>query len=228
VTVSDAEAAGKTTVVIADDHALFAEGLTQILGPSIEVVGVALDGRAFVEQVLENKPHIGLVDVGMPQLNGIEATRELHEAGSRTRIIFVTQKTEREYVRAAIQAGAYAYVLKQSAASELLQAIRDVKRGDHYLSPAISRIAGLDVNSFAANSAGLPRAGLTPRQREVLQLIAQGKSAKAIAHALNISIKTVEFHKAALMNVLGSRTTAELTRYAVEHGLVDVPDGSGR
>jgi DNA-binding NarL/FixJ family response regulator len=210
----------KATIVMADDHALFAEGLARILGPYVKILGVALDGRAFVEQVMAKRPDIGLLDVAMPQLNGIEAARELRGSGSHTRIVFVTQKTEREYVRAAVQAGACGYVLKQAAADELLKAIDAVKKGERYLSPAIARIIGIDPEMIKHDPTAFPAAELTPRQLEVLRLLAEGNAAKEIAEALDISTKTVEFHKASIMNALGRRTTAELTRYAVEHGLV--------
>jgi DNA-binding NarL/FixJ family response regulator len=210
----------KPRVIIADDHVLVVDGLRSVLEPYVELIGVAHDGRTFVSQVIAEQPDIGLLDISLPLLNGIEAARQIQEARCGTRIIFVTQWTEREYVRSAFQAGAYGYVLKSSASAELVEAITAVQEGRYYLSQAIARHVGTESPVQSTSPAGILGGELTPRQREVLQLVAEGKTAKEIAFLLKISIKTVEFHKASIMGLLGLRTTAELTRYAVQHHIV--------
>ena len=208
-------------LVMADDHVLVVEGVRRILDREYDIVAVVSDGRAAVEATARLTPDVVLLDIAMPLLNGIEAARQIRALDSPSKIVFVTMQTDRDYVRAAFGAGASGYVLKQAAPSELTDAIRTVIGGALYLSPAIAPPGTKDF--FTAPS---PETSdrfvvpLTPRQREVLQLIAEGKSAKEIAHVLAISPKTVEFHKAGIMDVLGIRTTAELTRYAMDRGIV--------
>ncbi len=184
-----------------------------------EIVGTATDGRQLVSLAAELKPDIVFLDVAMPLLNGIEAARQIKRTNARVKIIVVTMQLSREYVREAFEAGASGYVLKQAAGSELLTAIQDVQQGRFYVSPLISdrflgRSLAPDENPSKLFSA------LTARQREVLQLVAEGKSAKEIGALLFISVKTVEFHKKHLMEELNLRSSAELVRYAVEHGWV--------
>lgn len=212
-------AADKLRVLVADDHRLVLEGLVGILNRECEIVGTATTGREVVDLAERLDPDIVLMDVAMPLLNGIEAARQIKRSDRNTIIIFVTMQTSRDYVREAFDAGASGYVLKQAAAAELLNAIREVALGRFYVSPTLSeRLTGdtlpSDVNPLKLFSA------LTPRQREVLQLVAEGKSAKEIALNLFISVKTVEFHKKHLMEQLNLKSTAELIRYAVEHGWV--------
>jgi DNA-binding NarL/FixJ family response regulator len=206
-------------VLIADDHRLFLEGLKSMIGAQCEIVGVATDGRQLVSLVSETNPDIVFLDVAMPLLNGIEAARQIKRQNRNPKIIFVTMQLSREYVREAFEAGASGYVVKQAAASELLAAIHDVQQGRYFVSPLITeRFLGRplpnDENPSKLFSA------LTARQREVLQLVAEGKSAKEIAALLFISVKTVEFHKKHLMEELSLHSSAELVRYAVEHGWV--------
>lgn len=210
----------KPRAIIADDHALIAAGLQSLLKTHIDIIAVVHDGRSVVREAIALQPDIVLLDIAMPLLNGIEAARQVHSWAPKTKIIFVTQKTEREYLRAAFGAGARGYVLKQAAAADLVEAISQVQEGQCYLSPGIAQDLGADLSGKVISIAAGVGGALTPRQREVLQLVAEGKTAKEIAHLLNISVKTVEFHKSAIMGQLGLRTTAELTRYALEHRIV--------
>jgi len=209
------------SVFIADDHTLMLEGLSKLLASEFEVVGSATNGRQLLEEAQRLRPDVIVLDVGMPEMNGIEAARRLAKILPSAKILFVTQQLSPEYVRTAFTSGARAYVAKQSAASELLEAIRLVLMGRYYVTPLAgseaARLAGMHP---AQNPAELFGSKLTPRQREVLQLVAEGKSTKEISAALGISPKTVEFHRNSLMDELGVRTIAELTRYAVSQGMV--------
>jgi DNA-binding NarL/FixJ family response regulator len=207
-------------IVMVDDHVLVVEGIRRLLERDYDIVAVVGDGRAAVETAMRLKPDIMLLDIAMPLLNGIEAARQIREMEIPTKVIFVTMQTDRDYVRVAFRAGAAGYVLKQAAPSELIEAIQAVVAGGLYLSPSIAPRGSQELLNGLGEASDRFAVPLTTRQREVLQLIAEGKSAKEIAHFLAISPKTVEFHKAGIMDVLGLRTTAELTRYAMEHGIV--------
>jgi DNA-binding NarL/FixJ family response regulator len=209
-------------VLLADDHTLMLDGLIGILKREYEIAGTAENGRVLLEQARRVKPDLILLDVSMPELNGIETARKLQETAPEAKVVFVTQQLNPEYVRAAFQAGAMAYVAKQSAGSELLEALRLAMAGRYYVTPLVSPrdAQGLPTRAAKGNPGSLFGARLTPRQREVLQLIAEGKSGKEISIALNISVKTVEFHRNAIANALSLRTTAELTRYAIAQGIV--------
>jgi DNA-binding NarL/FixJ family response regulator len=196
-------------IVIADDHKMLTDCLTPILAQHFEVVGVAENGRGLIEQVDAMLPDAVVLDISMPSMNGLEAARRISQKYPAIKLIFLTMHTERPYVEEAFRAGASAYVLKRAAAAELVEAVRSALAGRVYVSPTITQPAQYQP------AAG--RTGLTARQREVLQLVAEGRSAKQIAAELNISPKTVEFHKAAIMDRVGLRTTAELTRWALEH-----------
>lgn len=211
----------KARIVVCDDHDLIIEGLRSILASEFDVVGVASDGRELVRHVEQLKPDAVLLDVSMPNLNGIEAARQIRSSTPTAKIIFVTQQSDREYVRLALEIGASGYLLKQSVVSELVPAIQDALVGRCYVTPLLSK--GLPVAARASRyvTSDMFTQTLTGRQREVLQLLAEGKSNKEIAWALNISPKTVDFHKAKLMDELGVRTTAEMTRYAIKHGIID-------
>ena len=209
----------KPRVLIADDHRLVLEGLTKIIEPSCEIVGTATNGHEVVSLAGELNPEFILLDITMPLLNGIEAARQIKRKNPNIKIVFITMQLNRDYVREAFEAGASGYVLKQAAASELLTAIQEVQRGKFFMSTMVSeRFLGRKP-SADQNPSKLFTA-LTPRQREVLQLVAEGKSAKEIAALLFISVKTVEFHKKHLLEELNLRSTAEMIRYAVEHGWV--------
>lgn len=209
-------------VLLADDHTLMLEGLIGVLRPHYEIVGTAENGRILLQEAKRLKPDIILLDVSMPELNGIEAARRLKEELPGARLVFVTQQLRPEYVHAALEAGALAYVAKQSAGRELLEALRMAEAGGYYVTPLVpTKDPHLcAVPGAKTNPASLFGTRLTARQREVLQLIAEGKTAKEISAILHISPKTVEFHRNAIMNELALRTTAELTRYAVTQGIV--------
>jgi DNA-binding NarL/FixJ family response regulator len=210
----------RKSILIADDHALMLEGLVRLLGAEFDVIGTAPDGRVLLQEAERLEPDIIVLDVAMPELNGIEAARKLAKTSS-ARIVFVTQQLSPEYIHAAFAAGAKAYVAKQSAANELIAALHLVAANRYYVTP----LAGPEVAQFTKlnpdqNPAELFGSRLTPRQREVLQLVAEGKSTKEISAALGISPKTVEFHRNSLMDELGLRSIAELTRYAVAQGMI--------
>ena len=208
----------KPRILLADDHLLVLEGYRRILEDQCEVVGTAEDGRALLEVASRLKPNVVLLDISMPLLNGIDATRHLKKIMPDIKVIFVTMHADPAYLNEAFKAGASGYLLKRSAGTELIQAIQSVIGGNFYVTPLLTK--GL-VNSVISEAPTPPtrQSILTPRQREVLQLVAEGKAVKEIAQLLNISPKTVEFHKAQIMEQLDLRTTAELTKYAMAHGL---------
>ena len=211
----------RRSILIADDHALMLEGLTRLLESEYDVIGTAPNGRALLDEAERLKPNVIVLDVGMPELNGIEAARKLAKIVPAAKLVFVTQQLSREYVHAAFAAGAKAYVAKQSAASELIAAIRLAIADRYYVTPlAGAEAARVTSENPAQNPAELFGSKLTPRQREVLQLVAEGKSTKEISSALGISTKTVEFHRNSLMDELGVRSIAELTRYAIAQGII--------
>jgi len=200
-------------LVIADDHVLLLDGLKRLLENDFDVLGTATDGYAAVAAAESLRPDAMLIDIGLPLLNGLEAARQVRRALPDTKIVFVTMQTERIYVEEAFRAGGSGYVLKQAAGAELLLAIQTVLAGERYLSPRI----GIQLDKIQAHPANRRTVGgLTARQREVLQLVAEGKSMKEIAWILRISVRTVEFHKQSLFQDLGIRTTAELIRYALD------------
>jgi DNA-binding NarL/FixJ family response regulator len=210
-------------VLLADDHELVRSGLRALLEtlPDVEVVGDTGNGRAAIELTGECKPDIVLMDIEMPGLNGLEATARLQKTSPRTRIIILSMHADARYVAEALQAGASGYLLKNSEPKELALALTTVARGKTWLSPTVSREVVrdyLDGDSYRAT----PRARLTPRQRETLQLIAEGKSTKRIAALLGVSVKTIETHRAQIMRRLEIHDVAGLVRYAIRHGLVQV------
>lgn len=204
----------KPRVLMADDHALVAEGIRRILETEFEVVGAVEDGRALVSSATTLQPDLVLLDISMPLLNGYEAARQIRRASPDTKILFLSMHSDVDYVREAFRAGASGYLLKRAVPSELVVGIREVLAGKRYVTPLLAKVI-----APVPESAG-PHESLTPRQREVLQLVAEGLTAKEIANELGISTKTVEFHKASIMEALKLRTIAELTRYALERGMV--------
>jgi DNA-binding NarL/FixJ family response regulator len=209
----------KTRVVIADDHSVVLEGLRHILEEAgCEVIGTADEGHAVVQSAYELKPHIVALDITMPGLNGVEAARQIRKNDPYVKLVFVTMHPDAVYVREAFRAGANAYLLKRTAVSELKKAIHEVMEGRYYITPLVSQQSMTEL--LTAPDFGAFGKELTPRQREVLQLVAEGKTAKEIGGMLSISIKTAEFHKRAVMDSLGLHTIAELTRYAMEHKIV--------
>lgn len=209
----------KPRVLLADDHQIVLDGLRSLLSPEFELVGTALNGRELLEQAQRLQPDAIVADISMPLLNGIDAAQQLHAAGCRAKIVFLTMHPDQTYATRALDAGAFGYVLKHAASDELVTAIKAALRGETYLSPSV-RTESLEAAraSTSANTKSL--AELTPRQREVLQLVAEGKSAKEIASILDISPRTAETHKYKMMDELGLKTSAELVQYAIRHGLV--------
>jgi DNA-binding NarL/FixJ family response regulator len=210
----------RTRLLLADDHTVLLEGLRMMLEPEFELAGVAEDGQALLAAAASLKPDLILLDISMPMLNGIDAARQLRKTIPAARLVFLTMHSDPDYVREALRAGASGYLLKRSAASELLTAIREVMKGRNYVSPLVGadqqelfRAASRPGDSFSDR--------LTPRQRQVLQLVAEGCTRKEVAATLKISVKTVEFHKAALARGFHLRTTADFTRYAIEHGIIE-------
>ena len=210
-------------VILADDHHVVREGIRALLEKSgdIDVVGEASDGQEAVDLVERLLPDVLVIDIAMPRLNGIEATRRIGDLKLATRVVILSMHSDEALVRQALRSGARGYLLKRSVAEELFLAIRTASRGEAYLSPAISRIVLDDFLSRHPNTQRLsPFDHLTPREREVLQLIAEGNTNAEMARTLNISVKTVESHRANLMDKLDVHDIAGLTRTAIKHGLV--------
>ncbi len=213
--------ARRPRILLADDHLLVAEALKSLLAPEFDLVGVVEDGRALVEASRTLRPDVIVADVTMPHLNGIDALAKLRQGGNRVPVVFLTMHRDVTFARRALDAGASGFVLKHSAPAELVSAIRAALEGKTYLTP---QLAGevLGAMKEGPEKAGGPVAALTPRQREVLQLLAEGRSAKEIAARLGISARTVEFHKYQIMEALNLHTNAELTHFAIKHGLVEL------
>jgi len=208
-------------LLLADDHVLVAEALKSLLAPEFDLVGVVEDGRALLEAAGKLRPDVIVADVTMPNLNGIDALAQLRQRGDRTPVVFLTMHRDAAFARRALDAGASGFVLKHSAPVELVMAIRAALEGRIYLTP---QLAGevLDGMKQGPERMSDPIAALTPRQREVLQLLAEGRSAKDIAARLAISTRTVEFHKYQMMETLGLHSNAELIHLAIKHGLVEL------
>jgi DNA-binding NarL/FixJ family response regulator len=207
-------------VLLADDHAIFHEGLANLLSPTYDIVGRVLDGRALVESATELAPDLIVADISMPELNGIEAIRALKGAGVDAKVVLLTMHEDPEYAIEALSAGALGYVVKHSASSELLSALEEALSGRMYVTPRVAK----EVFARLSGDQKAPQAvnrEPTPRQREVLQFLAKGCSAKEIARRLGVSQRTVEHHKYNMMAQMGIKTTAELIQYAVRRGLLD-------
>ncbi len=206
-------------VLLADDHTIVRQGLKLILSaqPDFEVIGEAANGREAAELAEKLRPDIVLMDVAMPELNGIEATRRMVAANSRIKVLVLSMHKEAVYVREVLKAGARGYILKDAIDTELLNAIRSVARGDGYISPAVS---GALLSDYRQNLTD-PMDALTGREREVLQLIAEGKTNKEVATKLNLSVYTVDSHRGKIMEKLNLHSTGELVRFAMKRGLVD-------
>ena len=210
----------KPRVLMADDHSMILAGLRKLIEGECEVVATVEDGRALVAAAQKLRPDLILLDISMPLLNGLEAARQLHVLVPESKLIFLTMHASPTYATEAFQVGASGYLLKRSAASELSLAIRSVLQGQHYLTPSLTKDVLDSVLKPSTGELSKPASTtLTPRQREVLQLVAEGRGTKAIAAILNVSVKTVEFHKSRIMQQLGIHTTADLTKYAITHGI---------
>ena len=208
-------------VLLADDHRMVAEGLKSLLAPEFDLVGVVEDGRALVEEAKRLRPDVIVADISMPQLNGIEAMAQLKEHDKEVKVVFLTMHQEVAYARRALDAGASGYVLKHSAPAELVAAIRAALEGKTYVTPSLAGEVLVDMSKEPAGARD-PVASLTPRQRQILQLLAEGRSAKEIGEELGISSRTVEFHKYQLMEALDIHTSAELIHFAIKHGIVEI------
>jgi DNA-binding NarL/FixJ family response regulator len=208
-------------VLLADDHRIVGEGLKELLTPEFELLGLVENGRTLLEEAKKLRPDVIVADITMPDLNGIDALAQLKKNDPGVKVVFLTMHREVAYARRALEAGAFGFVLKHSAPDELVTAIRAALHGQKYITPAI---AGELLESMQNDpgSSNDPVAALTPRQREILQLLAEGKTAKEIATVLGISTRTVEFHKYEMMQSANIHTSAELVHFAIKHGLVEI------
>ncbi|HUT20829.1 MAG TPA: response regulator transcription factor [Anaerolineae bacterium] len=219
---------GKIRVLLAEDHTIVRKGLRALLDDEtdIEVVGEAEDGRETVRQVERVHPDVVLMDITMPLLNGVEATRQIKAQYPEVQVLGLTRHENEEYIYQLLRAGASGYVVKQAAPAELVEAIRAVFEGDTFLSPSINPSM---VEEYIRQAKAMVKKGpderLTPREREVLQLVAEGRTNREIAQVLSISVKTVEHHRANLMSKLELYSAAELTQYAIRVGVIDVDQG---
>jgi DNA-binding NarL/FixJ family response regulator len=209
----------KPRVLIADDHRIVLEGLKKLLDQEFEVIGTVEDGRELLKAAGKLRPDVIVADISMPNLNGIEAIRQIKKEYKEMKVVFLTMHPDVAYATSAFKAGASGYVLKHSAPDELVTALRAALQGRTYVTPLI---AGKLLQSYEDGAHGQAEtvSRLTPRQCEVLQLLAEGHSVKGIAAILNVSIKTVEYHKYRMMEDLGIKSVAELVRYAVKQGIV--------
>jgi DNA-binding NarL/FixJ family response regulator len=204
----------RATVLIADDHPILVDGLVKLLAGPFDVVGTVADGRLLVEAARQLRPDVIVTDISMPGLSGLDALEQLKKLGIGSRVIVLTVHSEADIATTAVRAGASGFLLKHSAGEELVAAIHEVLNGRVYLTPAVTR----DVLDGLKTDSGVTAVEITPRQREVLRLIVQGRRMKEIAVVLNLSTRTVETHKYEMMRVLGVQSTAELVRYALRRG----------
>jgi DNA-binding NarL/FixJ family response regulator len=209
---------GRTTILIADDHTMLAAALRRLLEPEYAVIGCVEDGRALVKVAIELKPDLVLIDIAMPLLNGLDAGRELKKLLPRVKIIFLTMNPDPEVAVAALQIGASGYLLKNSKREELLQAIHNAVGGTSYVTPQISH--AMEENFIQDPRCSKSAKHLSDRQREVLQLLAEGRSMKEVAYILEISLRTVRFHKYRIMEELGIKNNSELVQYAIKHAII--------
>ena len=204
-------------VLLADDHALLLGAFEKLLAGDFDIVGQVSDGRALVAAAETLNPDVIVLDISMPLLNGLEAGRQIKQKSRGVKLVFLTMNEDADLAAEAFRSGASAYVLKRSAASELTTAIQEVMQGRSYITPLITEgVMGSLLNVHEQK----PRQELTPRQVEVLQLLAEGRSMKQVASVLNLTPRTVAFHKYRIMEQLGVKSTAELVQYAVKHHIV--------
>jgi DNA-binding NarL/FixJ family response regulator len=207
----------RTRVLLADDHPLMLEGIRSFIEPHLQSVDTVTDGRALVEAALRLKPNLIILDITMPLLNGIDAAIQIKKSLPAVKLLFVTMHVSPAYLEAVLNTGANGYVVKSAAREELLDAIRSVLKGQIYVSASLSNE---HLDWFMDPTRAAATLHLSMREREILQLIAEGRAAKEVADVLSISIKTVAFHRGNIKRKLGLGTTAELTRYAIEQGLI--------
>ncbi len=220
-----AETSAKIRVLIADDHTIVREGIRRILSetPGIEVAGEATDGREAVDHAADLKPDVVVLDLSMPGLHGLEALRQITRRLPKTRVLVLSMHKNDAYVLKALQAGASGYILKDCAAEDIASAIRAVHAGEYFLSPSISRVVIEEFLRSSRPAVGqTPYENLTEREREVFQLLAEGLRNHEIAKRLHVSVKTVETHRAHILQKLGLGNIAELVKYAIEIGIVNL------
>ena len=208
-------------VLLADDHRMMAEGLKALLYEEFELVGIVEDGRAMIEAAERLRPEVIIADVAMPNLNGFEALTRLRKSHPNIKVVFLTMHQNAAYARRALDAGASGFVVKHSAPEELVLAIRAALKGKTFITPSLTKQVVEEAESGARGESGGAKV-LTPRQREILQLLAEGRSAKQIASNLAISARTVEFHKYQMMEMNGLRSSAELSHFAIKPGIVAI------
>ena len=208
----------RSTVLIADDHLLVAEVCKNLLEPEFNVIGVVLDGRALLQAVAELRPNVVIVDISMPELNGLDAGEQIKQKNRSIKLVYLTMSVSPDVAAEAFRRGASGYVAKQCSGEELVVAVRRVLRGESYMSPLITR----DTVEFLLRSGATyqEERSITSRQREVLQLLVEGKSMKEIAYILHLKLGTVAFHKYRIMNSLGVNTNAALVEYAIRHHMI--------
>jgi DNA-binding NarL/FixJ family response regulator len=208
-------------IVLADDHTLVRAGIRALLEsvPGVEILAECGDGREALELIAKHRPDVALLDIGMPGMNGLEAAKRVAQESPRTRIVILSMYADASYVRQALRAGVAGYLVKGAAVAELPLALQSVMRGETYLTPKVSQTVVKELLSDGGGELH-PLEGLTQRQREILQLIAEGRSTKEIAHLLEVSVKTVETHRVRLMDRLGIHDVAGLVRFALKAGLI--------
>ncbi len=212
-TLSTSRAKTKPAVLIADDHVLVGQGLASLIADKFDVISTVESGKDLLKIAATSVPDLALMDISMPDMTGLETAQKLLEMVPSCKVIFVSMHSNPEFVREAFAAGATGYVLKRAAASELLDAMQEVLKGNVYISQQIA--SGMLAAFLRPRSTAL-----TDRQRQVLRLISEGRSGKEIAESLSISVKTAQFHRTTIMQKLGVHSTAELTKYAIDHGII--------
>jgi DNA-binding NarL/FixJ family response regulator len=214
----------KIRILLADDHTLMRSGIRALLEdePGLTVIGEAEDGRSAVAQACKLGPDLVIMDIAMPLLNGLEATRQIRQQCPHVRVLILSMHDNEEYIRQVLEAGAMGYILKDAAARELISAIRSVYRGEAVLSPAVTRLVIEDYLRWGGTRPQAESDGLSPREREVLQLIAEGYTNKQIAEILSISIKTVQAHRNNLMSKLDLHDRGELIKYAIQKKIIEI------
>lgn len=209
----------RARIVLAYNEPLTVEGLRSVLNTDYELVGIVSDGRALLDTALQLSPDLIVLDTSLPLLNGIDAAYHIKKALPKANVLFLTVHDSPKYLRNALAAGASGYLLKSSPKEELLAAVQEIIKGHVYITPCLGKEIVMPHQRKPKSAAGAQLA-LTRRQREVLQLVAEGRTAKEIATILSVTVQTVAFHKYKIMNKIGLRTTAQLTRYAIQEGLV--------
>ena len=208
-------------ILLADDHTLIAEGISQLIESEFDLIGIVQDGRTLLDKIGQLEPDILLLDISLPTINGIEVAHRIKKLSPTIKVIFLTMHAELSFIKDAASVGASGYVLKQSAAGELIYAIREVLEGRTYFTTSKTPEGIKQGERYTPKGTDSPVDGvLTPRQREILQLVAEGHSNKDIARLLNLSLKTIEFHKNRIMRAVGVKRTADLTKYAISHRIV--------